>query len=67
MSRNAAGKWWVSVVTLKPLVRFAGELQPDREQLAALHESAHAECYIANSVRTQLRIEPLWHGVAPDR
>jgi organic hydroperoxide reductase OsmC/OhrA len=58
LAKNAAGKWWVSVVTLKPEVQFSGELLPTREQIAAMHESAHAECYIANSVSTQINIEP---------
>jgi organic hydroperoxide reductase OsmC/OhrA len=59
LEKNAAGKWFVSVVTLHPDVRFSGEMVPDREQLEAMHHSAHAECYIANSVITQVRIEPV--------
>jgi organic hydroperoxide reductase OsmC/OhrA len=59
LEKNAAGKWWVSVVTLRPAVQFSGELQPTPQQLQEMHHSAHAECYIANSVSTQLRIEPV--------
>jgi organic hydroperoxide reductase OsmC/OhrA len=59
MARNAAGKLWVSVVTLRPEVQFSGELLPTRGEIEAMHESAHAECYIANSVSTHISIEPL--------
>jgi organic hydroperoxide reductase OsmC/OhrA len=58
MAKNAAGKWWVSVVTLRPEVQFSGEPLPTRGEIEAMHESAHAECYIANSVSTQISIEP---------
>jgi len=58
MEKNAAGKWWVSVVTLKPEVQFCGELLPTRAEIEAMHHSAHAECYIANSVSTHISIEP---------
>jgi organic hydroperoxide reductase OsmC/OhrA len=57
MTKNAAGKWWVSEVTLKPEVQFSGELLPTRGEIDAMHESAHAECYIANSVSTHIKIE----------
>jgi organic hydroperoxide reductase OsmC/OhrA len=58
MAKNVAGKWWVSVVTLRPEVQFSGELLPTRGEIEAMHESAHAECYIANSVNTHISIEP---------
>jgi len=60
LSKNAAGKFWVSSVTLHPEVRFSGDTLPSREQIEAMHHSAHQECYIANSVSSQIRIEPLW-------
>ena len=59
LEKNAAGKWWVSVVTLRPAVQFSGELQPSAQQIEDMHHAAHLECYIANSVSTQVRIEPV--------
>ena len=59
LAKNADGKWCVSVVTLQPEAQFSGELLPTREQVEAMHHSAHAECYIANSVSTQVHIEPV--------
>ena len=59
MGRNAAGKLVVDVVTLRPHTRFAGERVPDAAALAALHHEAHAECFLANSVRCEIRCEPI--------
>lgn len=58
MAKNSAGKLWVSLVTLRPEVVFDGERQPTREQLTALHHNAHEECFIANSVKSEIRCEP---------
>ena len=59
MTPNAQGHLWVSRVTLRPLVRFAGERQPDAAEVARLHHAAHAECFIANSVKSDVQIEPI--------
>jgi organic hydroperoxide reductase OsmC/OhrA len=58
MTPNEQGKLWVSTVTLRPRAVFVGERQPTREQLLALHHRAHEECFIANSVKTEVRCEP---------
>jgi organic hydroperoxide reductase OsmC/OhrA len=58
MTPNGAGKLWVSRVTLRPATRFAGERVPSHEQLLALHHRAHDECFIANSVKTEIVCEP---------
>lgn len=62
MGRNAAGKIAMLSVTLRPRVRFSGEHLPVREDVAQLHERAHEECFIANSVTTTLHIEPVFDG-----
>ena len=59
MKKNAAGRLAFSVVTLRPAVRFSGARMPTREQLEQLHHEAHAECYIANSVKCEVRCEPV--------
>jgi organic hydroperoxide reductase OsmC/OhrA len=58
MARNAEGRLAMTRVTLRPRVGFAGETPPSPEQLEALHHHAHEECFIANSVRTDVRVEP---------
>ena len=57
-AKNEAGKVAVTMVTLRPKVEFAGDKQPTAEELAALHHKAHEECFIANSVKTEIRVEP---------
>jgi organic hydroperoxide reductase OsmC/OhrA len=60
MGRNAAGKIAMLSVTLRPRVRFSGEHLPTHEDVAQLHERAHEECFIANSVTTAVHIEPVF-------
>jgi len=48
---------WMSQVTLRPVVTFSGKAPSDEEH-RALHHKAHEKCYIANSVKTDVRIEP---------
>jgi organic hydroperoxide reductase OsmC/OhrA len=56
MAKNEAGKRWISEVTLHPKVLFSGQKTPDRAEIADLHHRAHEECFIANSVRTDVRV-----------
>jgi len=49
-------------VTLRPEVVFSGERIASRQELHALHHRAHAECFIANSVTTEIRCEPVLIG-----
>lgn len=58
MARNAVGKMAMIVVTLRPDVTFSGAMQPTRAQIDQMHHEAHEECFIANSVKTQVRCEP---------
>jgi organic hydroperoxide reductase OsmC/OhrA len=62
MTPNADGKLSMSRVVLRPRVLFSGERQPARAEIAAAHEQAHGECFIANSVKTEVRCEPQWPG-----
>lgn len=48
---------WMSRVTLRPKVTFAGP-SPTAEEHLALHQAAHEKCFIANSVKTEVVIEP---------
>jgi len=58
MARNEAGKMAMTVVTLRPDVTFSGAMQPTRAQIDQMHHEAHEECFIANSVKTEVRCEP---------
>jgi organic hydroperoxide reductase OsmC/OhrA len=56
MSKTPQGVAWVSKVTLSPVIRYAGNRVPDGDELAKLHHDAHAGCFIANSVKTEIVI-----------
>ena len=58
MAPNAGGKLVVSVVTLRPAAVFSGEAVPTREEIEHMHHQSHEECFIANSVKTDIRCEP---------
>jgi organic hydroperoxide reductase OsmC/OhrA len=60
MEKNAEGKMAMTVVTLRPQVTFSGENMPTREQIDRMHHRAHEECFIANSVKTEVRCEPVY-------
>ncbi len=53
MAKNGT-RVWVSQVTLRPHVVWSGS----RPEELALHHAAHDECFIANSVKTDVRCEP---------
>jgi organic hydroperoxide reductase OsmC/OhrA len=54
---RATVEWKISQVTLRPRVSFAGT-RPSAQEHAALHERAHEKCFIANSVKSEVRVEP---------
>jgi organic hydroperoxide reductase OsmC/OhrA len=59
MGKNAEGRVAMTEVLLRPRVSFGGALQPNAEQLDELHHQAHEACFIANSVKTEVRCEPV--------
>jgi organic hydroperoxide reductase OsmC/OhrA len=60
MGHNPAGRVAMVRVTLHPRVSFSGAQQPTREDIVQLHAQAHEECFIANSVTTDVRCEPVF-------
>ena len=58
MGRNDTGRLAVTAVTLRPAAVFSGERLPSHDDIGALHHAAHDACFIANSVRTEVRCEP---------
>lgn len=57
MEKNEDGRLAMTRVVLRPRVTFATGAMPTGSQLRELHDLAHHECYIANSVRTAVTIE----------
>jgi len=58
LEKNAEGRLAVTRVVLRPRIAFAAGGPPDAQALRRLHEQAHAHCFIANSVRCEIVIEP---------
>jgi organic hydroperoxide reductase OsmC/OhrA len=58
LEKNSEGRPAVTRVTLRPKVAFAGEPRPNADEFAQMHHKAHDECFIANSVKTDVRCEP---------
>jgi organic hydroperoxide reductase OsmC/OhrA len=59
MEKNTEGKLAMTRVTLRPDVRYVGDRVPSREEIAKINHQAHEECFIASSVKTDVRIEPV--------
>lgn len=57
MAKNAHGVPWVSTVVLRPRIVYGGEKVPAAEEIEHLHHQAHEQCFIAASVKTEIRVE----------
>lgn len=57
LEKRTDGKMAMTKVTLHPSVTWGGN-GPGEEVLAELHHRAHEACFIANSVNTEVRVEP---------
>jgi organic hydroperoxide reductase OsmC/OhrA len=56
MTKNERGIPWVSSVVLHPRITYADKT-PTPEEAEQMHHAAHEQCYIANSVKTDVRVE----------
>jgi organic hydroperoxide reductase OsmC/OhrA len=57
MAKNADGKLAMTQVTLRPRILFAGEKRPSAAQHEAMHHEAHEQCFLASSVKTDVRCD----------
>lgn len=60
MEKGEDSKIAMTVVTLHPEATFSGAQLPTRVEVDAMHHEAHEECYIANSVKSEVRCEPVY-------
>jgi organic hydroperoxide reductase OsmC/OhrA len=58
LEKNANGKLAITRVDLHPKIVYSGAKQPAAADLEWLHDKAHKECFIANSVTTEIRVTP---------
>jgi organic hydroperoxide reductase OsmC/OhrA len=56
MRKNERGAVWVAAVTLRPRIVYGGATRPTAEEIARLHHLAHEQCFIANSVKTEISL-----------
>ena len=59
MEKDSQGRLAMTRVTLRPRIVYDGERMPSAADVAAMHGEAHHECYIANSVKTAISVEPV--------
>ncbi len=58
MTRNEAGVPWVSAITLRPRITYAGDKRPSPAEEKHLHHLSHEQCFIANSIKTVVTVLP---------
>jgi len=54
MAKDSDGKISMTKVTLRPQVLFSGDKCPTLTQLEKMHHQSHEQCFIANSVKTEV-------------
>ena len=57
LEEDESGRLSVTKVTLRPEIVFLGTKQPTAKQIEKLHYLAHKNCFIANSVKTDIVVE----------
>jgi organic hydroperoxide reductase OsmC/OhrA len=57
MTRNDKGVFWLSLVTLHPQIAYSGDTLPTPADEERLHHLAHEQCFIANSIKTEVVVE----------
>jgi len=60
LKKDRHGKASITKVTLNPQIKFSGKILPTTEQITKIHNEAHEQCFIANSVKSEIEIIP-WH------
>jgi organic hydroperoxide reductase OsmC/OhrA len=66
MGRDERNRIVMREVLLRPRVDFSGDRLPSRGQVEQLHHDAHEACFLANSVRCEVRCEPVVAGSTLD-
>ncbi|HXI72198.1 MAG TPA: OsmC family protein [Verrucomicrobiae bacterium] len=56
LTKNEKGVPWISRVTLHPKIIYSGAKQPSPADEKQLHHLAHEQCYIANSIKTEVAV-----------
>ena len=59
LDKDASGSLAITRVTLRPAVRFGGDVPPSAQEIRQLHDQAHHAFFVSNSVKTEILVEPL--------
>ncbi len=58
MAKDARGVPWVGSITLRPKIEYGGDKRPTPDEEHQLHHLAHEQCFVANSIKTEVTVEP---------
>lgn len=58
LAQREDGKYWMPEIILRPQVIFSGDKIPTPDEIHAMHEKAHQHCFIANSIKSNVIVEP---------
>jgi organic hydroperoxide reductase OsmC/OhrA len=56
ITKNEQGRMWVSLVVLNPKIVYSEGKLPAPADQKQLHHLAHEQCFIANSVKTEVSV-----------
>lgn len=56
LNKNEQGKLAITEIKLNPNIVFSGDKQPSAEDIKTIHEKAHKECFLANSVTSKISV-----------
>ena len=56
MTKNDKGTPWVSSIKLMPIIAYSGDKLPTQADEERLHHFAHEQCFIANSIKTEVTV-----------
>lgn len=60
LTKGENGVPWISTVTLRPRIHFSGDQRPTHDDQSRLHHDAHEKCFIANSVKSEIQVHPVF-------
>ena len=62
MTKNEKGIPWVSSIKLNPKIAYSGDKLPSAADEQQLHHLAHEQCFISNSIKTEVTVGIARHG-----
>ena len=60
LAQREDGKFYIATLILRPRVQFGGDKVPDQAAIDAMHGKAHEHCFVANSVLSEVVLEPVY-------